>query len=175
MANYKMYKMKKIIALSSLYSLMNDNFTDKIIKVNKKLHSDYFRKFKEILNIARKTYDKYNIYNDAHINSHNSECISDDHIKCIFCGNLFNNIEIANHIRSELELNEKVTRIVFDKAFGLTLNEVFLTVHTVKQLKREIYNRFNISMSKLAVYVDDKLADNNDNILQKTVFIKLKN
>ncbi|ADM11943.1 uncharacterized protein Eint_080060 [Encephalitozoon intestinalis ATCC 50506] len=100
--------------------------------------------------------------------------------RCPFCNENIASEEINNHLRAktcnrELESDEggRVT-VIFDKGIRTEYESLEFNCNNVRMLKKFVYDKTGISVSKQEVYRGETVLKNSDSLGRETVIIKQK-
>lgn len=92
---------------------------------------------------------------------------------CPFCNVDFPENEINEHLEMELETERKnEVTVIFDRSIRTEYENLVFSCPDVITLKRLIYDRTGISVSKQDVYRGENLLRNADTLCSETVFLK---
>lgn len=100
--------------------------------------------------------------------------------RCPFCNEDIGNEKINDHLRTRacnLETQgkeENNVTVVFDKGIQTEYENLVVNCSSVRMLKKIIYDKTGISVSKQDVYRGDTLLKNSDSLNRETVTLKQK-
>ncbi|KAF9763305.1 hypothetical protein NGRA_1360 [Nosema granulosis] len=93
--------------------------------------------------------------------------------KCPICGKTIPEEEIEDHIKLELNKQNKVI-VILDSSLKKDNTRFEYDSCTVKEIKKDIYDKIGVSVSKLEVLRAEEVLGNNTILQNETVIVKQK-
>jgi hypothetical protein len=93
---------------------------------------------------------------------------------CPFCSECVPEDTLGEHMRAELESRQRNITVIFDKSIRTEHERLVLECSTVKELKRIVFDRTGVSVSKQDVFRGEVLLGNNESLGHETVVLRQK-
>jgi hypothetical protein len=170
--------LQKIINNESLdsyseYSELIESYRRALVQLSTKNQYDFFKHRKKIDNYIEFSLVDTVSHSKSYYIYKEGKYILDYSRKCPICGKAISEENLEEHIKSDLEKQNKVI-VLLDSSIDRNQPRFEFESCTVREIKKNIFDKIGVSVSKLEIYKNETLLGNNEILRNETVTVKQK-